>query len=146
MRERWLALGLVAAWAASLVAVWIAFTAVAPPAPANPSPVSARTEVRTPEWTLEYQATTRNATAFGHLREASVVLAFELEYVGYGWPYEDAFVTAINGTRNDEGQNMYWQFCVNGKYAEVGAMHQVLRDGDVVRWLYDEPGGDELCG
>jgi len=42
------------------------------------------------------------------------------------------FIEAIHGVRNTN--NFYWQYWVNGKYAEIGAGQYVLQDGDEVLW------------
>lgn len=145
MRERRQALVFGAAWIASVLAVWTAVTAVVPPPAVDNGAVEARLLVDGPTWTISYEARTLNTTAFGILREASVVQRFELSWVDYGWPYEDVYVTSIHEARNGEG-GLYWQYCINGRYATVGSMHQSIRFGDVVRWVFALPGGDDLCG
>ncbi|MCH7604849.1 DUF4430 domain-containing protein [Patescibacteria group bacterium] len=42
------------------------------------------------------------------------------------------FIEAIHGVRNTN--NFYWQYWVNGKYAEIGAGQYVLQDRDEVLW------------
>lgn len=145
MRERTKALAFVGAWTVALLLVWTAASAVLPRPAVSPGTVHASLVIEGPSWTMAYDATTANATAFGILREASRTLAFELDWVEYGWPYHDVFVISINSTRNDGARNLWWQYCVNGAYAQTGAANQVVRDGDVVRWVYAPPGGDDLC-
>lgn len=96
-------------------------------------------------WTITYQTTSSNATAFRLLREANVTMGFELRWVDYGWPYDDVFVTSINGTRNDQARDLWWQYCVDGTYASSGAASQEVREGDVIAWVYGPPGGNGLC-
>jgi len=116
------------------------------PPPARPTgTLQVSLAIRTPDWTISYATATRNSTAFQVLEEASLVLGFELDYVQYGWPYDDIFVTSINGTRNDGTANLWWQYCVNDEYAAKGAATQGIRDGDVLRWVYAAPGGSDLC-
>lgn len=145
MRERWQILAFLAAWIVSLSAVWTAITASLPPAPVDVGAIEASLVVEGPNWTISYEAVTQNATAFGLLREASVARGFELTWVEYDWPYEDVYVNAIHDAREGDGGRS-WQYCVNGVYATVGSMHQNLRSGDRVRWVFASPGGDELCG
>ncbi|MDP3901088.1 MAG: DUF4430 domain-containing protein [bacterium] len=59
--------------------------------------------------------------------------------VRYGVPLEmrsfpgmGEFVEGIHGVRNTNMK--YWQFWVNGTYAEVGASQYVLSNGDQVLW------------
>jgi len=135
----------VAAWVVALGLTWAAVGAVVPQPPRSPTGIHAVLRVGAPAWTIEYSALTENGTAFGLLREASIMLDFELDYVEYGWPYHDVFVTSINGTRNDGTANRWWQYCVNDEYAAKGAATQGIRDGDVLRWVYAAPGGSDLC-
>jgi hypothetical protein len=130
-----------------LALVVVAVSAVQPQPVAPSGPLGAHLVIRGGGWTIDYQAAgTRNNTAFSVLREASIVQGFELDWVDYDWPYEDVFVTSINGTRNNGAANLWWQYCVNGAYADVGALHRAIDEGDVVRWVYAAPGGNELCG
>ena len=146
MRERTKALAFLGVWVLSLGLVLAAVAAVQPARPSPGAPLGADLVIRGEGWTIEYSpARTSNNTAFSLLREANVTLGFELDWVEYGWPYEDVFVTSINGTRNDGSRNLWWQYCVNGAYASQGALHQEVRDGDIVLWVFAPPGGAELC-
>jgi len=146
VRERTKALAFVGTWVLSLVLVLAAAAAVQPqPVPLR-GPLGARLRIAGEGWTIDYHPpSTRNNTAFSLLREANVTLGFDLDWVEYGWPYEDVFVTSINGSRNDGSRNLWWQYCVNGAYASQGALHQEIRDRDTVLWIYAAPGGAELC-
>lgn len=42
------------------------------------------------------------------------------------------FIEAIHGVHNTN--NSYWQFWVNGEYAQIGAGQYGLKDGDKVLW------------
>ena len=146
MRERTKALAFVGMWLLSMGLVLAAVGAVQPARPSLGAPLGAHLVILGGGWTIDYQAAgTRNNTAFSLLREANSTLDFELDWVEYGWPYEDVFVTSINGSRNDGSRNLWWQYCVNGTYASQGALHQEIRDGDTVLWVYAAPGGAELC-
>ena len=146
MRERSQALLFVTFWGISLLLIWGAVAAIAPKPVAPVSALSVRLVIHGSTWTINYEASTRNNTAFGLLREANVTMHFELRWVEYGWPYNDVFVTSINGTTNDQGRDLWWQYCVNGAYASQGALSQALQDGDAVKWAYAPPGGNNLCG
>lgn len=145
MRERWQALAFIVAWIVSLAAVWTAASAMIPRPPAVGGPVEAGLVVRGPDGTITYSASTRNATVFGLLLEASVVRDFSLTWVDWQWPYEDVFVTSIAGIWNDHGANRWWLYCLNGRYADLGARHQALRAGDMVLWIYAAQEGDAIC-
>lgn len=142
-RERTRAFLFLAVWVVALLLMYSALAAMMPPR-INAAPIRATLLVDGGAWSLHYAATTENNTAFDLLREASLAVGFELDWVEYGWPYEDVFVTSINGTRNG-AEDHWWQYCVNDLYADRGAVHQEVRDGDVVRWVYAPPGGDALC-
>ena len=86
-------------------------------------------------WSIHYTAAaTKNNTAFGLLHEASTRLAFPVAYVAYEIP-TGVFVTSINGSANGEG-GRYWQYWVNGAYANLAADHLALHDHDAVLWKF----------
>lgn len=146
VREDHRALAFIAVWAASVVVVWAAASSAIPRVPEPDDAVSAYLLIDGVTWQIRYESRTENATVFRLLQEASETVGFPVEYVEYGWPYEDVFITSINGTRNDQSANLWWQFCVNGAYGATGAAHQELGNWDRVKWAYAPPGGDGLCG
>ena len=145
MRERRQAIVFALAWGASLVVLLAAISAMAPHAVSSSTASSVRLVIHGPSWTLTYDASTRNNTVFGLLKEANVTLGFELRWVEYGWPYNDVLVTSINGSTSDQARNLWWQYCVNSVYASQGAASQAIHEGDLVKWLYAPPGGADLC-
>lgn len=143
--ERTRAAAFVAAWLVALLLVWTVTSALLPTPVERAEALRTTLVIRGPSWSITYEANTDNNTAFGLLREANLTQGFELRWVEYGWPYSDVFITSINGTKNDGARNVWWQYCVNGEYATRGARNQEIRDGDVVRWVFAPPGGDDLC-
>jgi len=50
------------------------------------------------------------------------------------------FVEAINGIRNNQdGNDKWWQFWVDGELAPIGAGSYILSEGEVVEWRYTSP-------
>jgi len=145
LRERHQAIVFTAVWIGSLLMALAVVSAVVPPPVNRERAVSVALQIRGPGWTIAYAGSTLNNTAFGFIREANLTEGFELRWAEYGWPYNDVFVTSINGTANDGAGNLWWQYCVNGAYASVGAASQAIRSGDRITWAYAAPGGDELC-
>ena len=143
--ERGRILVFVSAWILSLLLVWSLASASLPKPVPPAGSLGATLQIDGGGWTISYASHSANNTVFLLLREANRTLGFELRWVEYGWPYNDVFVTSINGTRNDQAGNLWWQYCVNGVYASQGAASQAVREGDAVRWVYATPGGDELC-
>lgn len=47
---------------------------------------------------------------------------------------KDGFFSKINDHAQDEKENIWWLYDVNGKMAEVGANEFILSDGDHVEW------------
>ncbi len=45
-------------------------------------------------------------------------------------------VHAIDGVASDETRRRGWMYAVNGRPPSVGPGEAVLRDGDVVEWVY----------
>ncbi len=55
------------------------------------------------------------------------------EYSGLG-----TLITSINGKSSDQDHNdLYWIYSVNGKKATVGVSQYVLHEGDIVLWSYE---------
>jgi hypothetical protein len=48
----------------------------------------------------------------------------------------DDFVEEIAGVRNDFASDRGWHFEVNGYRSNVPAERYLLKDGDLVKWLY----------
>jgi len=48
------------------------------------------------------------------------------------FPGMGVFIEAIHGVHN--ANNFYWQYWVNGEYAQVAAEQYILEDGDEVLW------------
>lgn len=44
-------------------------------------------------------------------------------------------IVSINGFKNGEG-GKYWQFWINGKYAQIGASAYILKPEDSVEWRF----------
>jgi hypothetical protein len=55
----------------------------------------------------------------------------EMTYIDYGGAY---FITGIDG--REQADPYYWQYYVNGQYAGIGALTNVLHSGDIVFWNY----------
>ncbi|HEX2261899.1 MAG TPA: DUF4430 domain-containing protein [Candidatus Binatia bacterium] len=48
----------------------------------------------------------------------------------------DHFVEAIAGIRNDFAEDRGWHFEVNGYRSNVPAERYLVKDGDLIKWLY----------
>ena len=74
-----------------------------------------------------------NQTVFAAMVRANLTL----EKTGSG---ALVFVEAINGIRNNQdGNNRWWQFWVDGELAPIGAGSYILAEGVVVEWRYTSP-------
>lgn len=130
--DRQLAIVLVLVLVLAIAGIWGALRALAP-APAPTGIVTAHLTIETRDWTLTYEATTTNTTVLTFLLEAADRRGFEVEYTL--WPELGALVTAIQGVRDGQ-DGLWWQYWVNGVYADMGADRYVLRDGDAVLWWH----------
>jgi|Deesub1362B_J571_1020462.scaffolds.fasta_scaffold12062_2 hypothetical protein len=64
----------------------------------------------------------------------ALLLVASVEY-HYEGPY--VFIDAINGVRNNENNNnMWWQYWVNGELPMVAANKYYLNSDDIVEWKY----------
>lgn len=46
----------------------------------------------------------------------------------------NAFITAINGRKADDGKHEFWELVINGKSSEVGAGSYTVKEGDQIEW------------
>ncbi len=125
----------------SAIGLLVAAQAFHPQAPALSAGISLSIRIEGPGWTIEYTSNdTRNNTAFLFLMEASRALNFSVQWTNWSPPYSAVFVDAINGSRNGDG-GRWWQFWVDGTYADTAADLTVLHNGDTVRWAFALPEG-----
>ncbi len=75
-------------------------------------------------------------TAFDLLKKATEENNLELSFKES--PGLGVFVESIDNVANDFENNKWWQYWVNGEYAQVGASNFILKDGDLVEWKYVE--------
>jgi len=47
---------------------------------------------------------------------------------------ENGMIISIDGKKQDNKEQKYWIYTVNGKEAEIGANDYILEDGDKVEW------------
>lgn len=80
-------------------------------------------------YALENESTALNALTHINMEDTALQLRTKT-YTGLGDLVESMY-GKTNGT--DE---RYWQYLVNGSEAQVGAGAYVLKDGDVVEWLF----------
>ncbi len=71
-------------------------------------------------------------TVFKALQKLSEQATFDLDYKDYGGDM-GVFVNSIDG-KKDPQKKKWWQFWVNGKYADKGAGSYELSPGDSVFW------------
>ena len=54
--------------------------------------------------------------------------------------YPEFMITSINGLTNNQNSNgRYWQYYVNGVYAQIGVNHDQLNDNAIEEWYYGTP-------
>jgi len=125
----------------SAIGLILAAQAFRPQASAPSQGIRLSMTIQSPGWTLTYENNdTRNNTAFLFLLEAASVLHFRVEWTNWSPPFSAVFVDAINGARNGDG-GRWWQFWVDGVYADTAADLTVLHGGDSVLWRFATPEG-----
>ena len=91
------------------------------------------------DWNLEYMnVNTENVTVADFLFECANHNNFTVKKK-YWKGYKSFLIEAINGIENGEGDR-YWQYYVNGKFADVGCSNYFLHDDDVVEWRFGPSG------
>jgi len=93
-------------------------------------------KIVSPDWNITYvNVNTDNATVADFLFECASYYNFDVK-VEYWRGYDSYFIESINGIENGE-DGKYWQFYVDGKYADVGCSKYILHNNDVVEWRFE---------
>ena len=92
--------------------------------------------ITSPQWTIEYlHRNTTNITVATLLFECAAHFNFSVQRE-YWKGYHSFFITGIHGMNNgDDGR--YWQYYVNGEFADVGCSNYFLSDNNVVAWRFE---------
>ena len=90
------------------------------------------------DWDVEYlNIDTKNATVADFLFECAERYNFSVKKEYWGG-YDSFFIEAINDIENGK-DDMYWQYYVNDKFADVGCSNYFLNDDDDVEWIFEPP-------
>jgi len=94
-------------------------------------------KIISPSWSISYlNISTKNTTVADLLSECADKYNFTIEkefFQGY-----DSFLfIAINNLENGD-DDKYWQYYVNGKFADVGCSKFVLNDNDIIEWRFED--------
>ncbi len=71
---------------------------------------------------------------FQIMKEISSEERIKLGYETYSGLGE--LITEIGDKKNGAEDNKYWQFWINGFYAQVGASSYIVQPGDVIEWKF----------
>jgi hypothetical protein len=89
-----------------------------------------------PSWSVEYFCEkTSNETVADLLFECAAYYHIALEKKYYKG-YKSYLIEGINGITNGD-DDRYWQYYVNGEFADVGCSNYFLDDHDVVEWRFE---------
>lgn len=95
-------------------------------------------KIVSPEWNINYaNVNTTNVTVADFLFECAEHHGFSVK-ADFWQSYDSLFIEAINGIENGE-DGRYWQYYVNGEFANVGCSRYYLSDNDVVEWYFESP-------
>ena len=83
-----------------------------------------------------YDVTLTNPTVFNVLTKASNDYDFTFK-AEYDKQYQSNYIYSINSV--EEGNNLYWQYYLNGNYGIFGADIQTVKDNDIIEWKFEEP-------
>lgn len=134
--ERVKAAALAAVIVLAAAGLLVAAQAFHPEAPVLSAGISVSMRIEGAGWTIGYASNdTRNNTAFLFLMEASRALHFDVQWTNWSPPYSAVFIDAVNGSHNGDGDR-WWQFWVDGVYADTAADLAILHGGDSVRWAF----------
>ena len=82
--------------------------------------------------------TLQNATAYSILMECAKPENGNFSVKATYWAsYDSMFIEEIGNVKNGEN-GKYWQYYVNDKLPMVGANKYYLKNGDVVKWVFEK--------
>lgn len=88
-------------------------------------------------WSTEYRfENTSNITAGGVLIQWAHMENISLSKK-YWSGYNSYFIESIGNSSNGY-ENRYWQYYVNGAYANIGCTKYVLQDDDSITWKFEK--------
>jgi len=88
-------------------------------------------------WNINYlNVTTNNVTVADFLLECAEYYGFSVK--ADNWEsYDSLFIESINDIENGK-DGRYWQYYVNGEFANVGCSRYYLKNNDVVEWRFEQ--------
>lgn len=90
----------------------------------------------TPTWSVNYSSmNTSNVTVADFLFECCerLNMTVDKDY----WPgYDSFFITRIDSYSNGDDER-YWQYYVNGLYADTGCSLYILNNNDMIEWRFE---------
>ena len=70
-----------------------------------------------------------------------------LEENNISYENRNGYIASINGEKEfDKGKDSGWMVSVNGEFPQVGAASVILKDKDIVQWLYTYDLGEDIGG
>ncbi len=118
-----------------IILLWSAAALYAVPTPTGSRTIDVRMRIDGSSWTIWYNTSTPNATVFAVLLEAASARGFTVGWSTWWPPLQAVLVEEIAGDVNGAGLR-YWQFWVDGFYADTAADHAELHDGALVEWRF----------
>jgi len=85
---------------------------------------------------ISKEITSKNNTVYGFLMELGGLEDFNVKATYYG-QFDSLFVDSIAGYAGGQ-DNYYWIYYVNEISGYVGADKQIVNDGDIIDWKYEE--------
>jgi len=73
----------------------------------------------------------KGATVFDAMKASGMQFDYNIQSFG-------AFITSIEGLGENRSTGKYWQYWVNGNYAQLGVSNQKVSDGMTIEWRYTD--------
>lgn len=88
------------------------------------------------ENTESIEVISTKTTVYGFLMEAANQAGYDVKTTYYG-QYNSIFVDSISTYENGQN-NKYWIYYINGESGSVGADQQIVANGDIIEWKFEE--------
>ena len=96
------------------------------------NPISATIEINNQKYNLKLKESSTVYDALQQLTNDKKNTIVMKEFKGMGY-----FVDEINGIKNDNQNNKYWIYYINGQSAKMGISSYVLKNNDLITWKYE---------
>lgn len=96
------------------------------------NPIITTVQILDKKYILQIEENSTVYDTMQQLVDEKQITATLKEFKGMGY-----FLEAINGINNDNQNNKYWIYYINGQSAKMGISSYILKNNDLITWKYE---------